>query len=155
MCLGASPCPYSTAGTSPARRVRRAPPLPNSVRGSALIFTSDTGLLLICYERWFGVLERCGLCGARARAQAGGACTHAASTAPITAPDPFATFRRRPGGALAVATGTVYRRLRRWLTPSPPVARSPVPVATAAPSPVRVDSPAARRAGRALVRNRA
>jgi hypothetical protein len=30
----------------PARRVRRAPPLPNSVRGSALIFTSDTGKLL-------------------------------------------------------------------------------------------------------------
>ena len=47
MCLGFSPWPYSTAGTRPARRVRRAPPLPNSVRGSALIFTSDTGELLV------------------------------------------------------------------------------------------------------------
>src|SRR5215213_1485470 len=46
MWRGFSPWPYSTAGTRPARRVRRAPPLPNSVRGSALIFTSDTGILL-------------------------------------------------------------------------------------------------------------
>src|SRR6476620_7184888 len=36
-----------TAGTRPARRVRRAPPLPNSVRGSALILTSDTIHLLL------------------------------------------------------------------------------------------------------------
>src|SRR3954454_23200975 len=35
-----------TAGTLPARRVRRAPPLPNSVRFSADSRTSDTAVLL-------------------------------------------------------------------------------------------------------------
>src|SRR4051812_41279259 len=35
-----------TAGILPARRVRRAPPLPNSVRVSALRRTSDTAELL-------------------------------------------------------------------------------------------------------------
>src|SRR3954449_164883 len=35
-----------TAGTLPARRVRRAPPLPNSVRVSADSRTSDTAILL-------------------------------------------------------------------------------------------------------------
>src|SRR5918998_3892418 len=36
-CCGAVPCPYSTAGIRPARRVRRAAPLLNSVRVSASI----------------------------------------------------------------------------------------------------------------------
>src|SRR5690349_5477733 len=38
------PCPYSTAGTLPSRRLRRAAPLPNSSRVSAAIFTSGTVL---------------------------------------------------------------------------------------------------------------
>src|SRR6478609_3387433 len=41
-CRGSVPCPYRTAGILPARRVRRAPPLPNSVRISASKRTSDT-----------------------------------------------------------------------------------------------------------------
>src|SRR5690606_26172378 len=35
-CCGSAPCPYSTAGMRPARRVRRAAPLPNSVRTVAV-----------------------------------------------------------------------------------------------------------------------
>ena len=41
------PWPYSTAGTLPSRRLRRAAPLPNSVRVSAAILTSGTVLLLV------------------------------------------------------------------------------------------------------------
>ena len=41
------PWPYSTAGTLPSRRLRRAAPLPNSVRASAAILTSGTVLLLV------------------------------------------------------------------------------------------------------------
>ena len=37
-----APWPYMTPGTRPSRRVRRAAPLPNSVRGSASIRTSGT-----------------------------------------------------------------------------------------------------------------
>src|ERR1700712_2855446 len=70
ICVGFSPCPYSTAGTRPARRVRRAPPLPNSVRGSALIFTSDTGKLL---NMWVGLREVGGLQGVGGGAGRGGA----------------------------------------------------------------------------------
>src|SRR6266487_1204195 len=41
-CRGSVPWPYRTAGTLPARRVRRAGPLPNSLRGSAAMRTSGT-----------------------------------------------------------------------------------------------------------------
>jgi hypothetical protein len=45
-CRVSVPWPYKTAGTRPARRTRRAAPLPNSVRGSATMRTSGTvGLL--------------------------------------------------------------------------------------------------------------
>src|SRR5215468_1186163 len=44
-----------TAGILPARRVRRAPPLPNSVRGSADRRTSDTVMLLTTQ----GLCRRC------------------------------------------------------------------------------------------------
>src|SRR5947209_7137161 len=44
-CTGGVPWPYRTAGTLLARRTRRAAPLPNSVRGSAAIRTSDTAVL--------------------------------------------------------------------------------------------------------------
>ena len=43
-CRVSVPWPYSTAGTRPARRSRRAAPLPNSVRGSAAMLTSGTVL---------------------------------------------------------------------------------------------------------------
>src|SRR3954451_24830614 len=43
-----------TAGTLPARRVRRAPPLPNSVRVSADSRTSDTAMLLEKFS-YFGL----------------------------------------------------------------------------------------------------
>ena len=46
-CCGSVPCPYSTAGILPARRVRRAAPLPNSVRVSASIRSSATVVLLV------------------------------------------------------------------------------------------------------------
>src|SRR5215472_2666293 len=46
MCFGSLWCPYSTAGTRPLRLIWRAGPLPNSVRGSAVIFTSGTVPLL-------------------------------------------------------------------------------------------------------------
>src|SRR5215469_8611702 len=51
MCLGSLWCPYSTAGTRPARLIWRAGPLPNSVRGSAMIFTSGTVALLELTEK--------------------------------------------------------------------------------------------------------
>jgi hypothetical protein len=44
--LRVGPVPYSTAGILLARRIRRAAPLPNSVRGSATMRTSDTAELL-------------------------------------------------------------------------------------------------------------
>jgi len=44
MCRGSVPWPYRTAGTFLSRRMRRAAPLPNSVRGSADKRTSDTML---------------------------------------------------------------------------------------------------------------
>src|SRR5881409_1823460 len=47
MCTGSPPCPYSTAGTFAERRMRRAAPLPNSVRGSAWMLLSDTVVLLV------------------------------------------------------------------------------------------------------------
>src|SRR3954452_225238 len=47
MCTGSPPCPYSTAGTFADRRMRRAAPLPNSVRGSAWMLLSDTVVLLV------------------------------------------------------------------------------------------------------------
>ena len=62
MCRGSVPWPYRTAGTLLSRRMRRAAPLPNSVRDSAVIRTSDTaGVLLV-------TTNRCGGqgCGARA-----------------------------------------------------------------------------------------
>ena len=46
MWIGSVPWPYSTAGTLWARRIRRAAPLPNSVRNSAVSFTSGTNELL-------------------------------------------------------------------------------------------------------------
>src|SRR5215213_10555504 len=46
MWIGSVPWPYSTAGTLCARRIRRAAPLPNSVRSSAVSFTSGTNELL-------------------------------------------------------------------------------------------------------------
>src|SRR3954469_8733687 len=51
------PCPYRTAGTRPARRVRRALPLPNSVRGlatrrkSATVVCSSAGGSGLCAQR--------------------------------------------------------------------------------------------------------
>src|SRR5688500_16981248 len=47
MCVGSMPEPYSTAGTLSARRMRRAAPLPNSVRFSAAILISATGWMLL------------------------------------------------------------------------------------------------------------
>src|SRR3954447_26843562 len=47
MCTGSPPWPYRTAGTFADRRMRRAAPLPNSVRGSAWMLLSDTVLLLV------------------------------------------------------------------------------------------------------------
>ena len=127
MCLGASPCPYSTAGTSPARRVRRAPPLPNSVRGSALIFTSDTGKLLMDLLRTLAAVRNLRWRGRGARAT--GARTHAASTAPITAPDrPKHASRRCPRrGNRSQLTGGSAARLRRPHPPLPPRRRRPGP----------------------------
>src|SRR6187399_155047 len=102
MCLGASPCPYSTAGTRPARRVRRAPPLPNSVRGSALIFTSDTGKLLKLLDR-LRLRQRAGCGHRRCRAKEG-----ALGTSPEHRVDNGASVRAaklsNPRGTLAVAT---------------------------------------------------
>src|SRR5680860_284306 len=43
MCTGSVPWPYNTAGTLSARRIRRAAPLPNSVRDSAWILDSAIG----------------------------------------------------------------------------------------------------------------
>src|SRR5215213_8758967 len=46
MWMGSVPWPYRTAGTLWARRMRRAAPLPNSVRNSAVSLTSGTNELL-------------------------------------------------------------------------------------------------------------
>src|SRR4051812_30534632 len=46
MWIGSTPWPYRTAGILSARRIRRAAPLPNSVRNSAVSFTSGTNELL-------------------------------------------------------------------------------------------------------------
>src|SRR5689334_6043420 len=100
MCCGFSPWPYSTAGTFPARRVRRAPPLPNSVRSSALIFTSDTGKT--------PETRSSGGCGASAVPGGGGAL----GTGPEHRVDHGAVGRLRhscrPRGTLAVATVQAY-----------------------------------------------
>src|SRR5215475_6952960 len=93
MCLGAVPCPYRTAGTLPARRVRRAPPLPNSVRGSALIRTSDTVTHLSRFVKSIVAAVPGGARRAEPMAQ---------STASMTAP------ARMLGDALAVATAQLY-----------------------------------------------
>src|SRR5215475_9947925 len=51
MCFGSLLCPYSTAGTRPSRLTWRAGPLPNLVRGSAVILTSGTVPLLELTEK--------------------------------------------------------------------------------------------------------
>src|SRR5450830_925076 len=51
-CSGSEPCPYRTAGIRPARRVRRAAPLPKSVRVVATSLTSDTGTPDEDDDRW-------------------------------------------------------------------------------------------------------
>src|SRR5690349_21488723 len=52
MCTGSVPWPYSTAGILSARRIRRAAPLPNSVRNSAVSLTSGTNELLKTCESY-------------------------------------------------------------------------------------------------------
>src|SRR3954447_14484453 len=103
MCCGFSPWPYSTAGTNPARRVRRAPPLPNSVRGSALIFTSDTGKLLKLLDR--AQSRRAAGVGGAGRGGALG--TGPEHRVDHGASKPTANFSR-PRGTLAVATVPAY-----------------------------------------------
>ena len=47
MWTGSVPWPYSTAGTLASRRIRRAAPLPNSVRDSACSLVSDMRVELL------------------------------------------------------------------------------------------------------------
>src|SRR5262249_2077536 len=65
-------CPYSTAGTRPARLIWRAGPLPNSVRGSAVILTSGTVPLLELTEKSLLILP----CAGASLAIAPGGCRH-------------------------------------------------------------------------------
>src|SRR3954462_6502688 len=123
MCCGFSPGPYSTAGTKPARRVRRAPPLPNSVRGSALIFTSDTGKLLKLFDR--AASKSAGVGGAVGDSAVPG--EEALGTSPEHRVDHGASTRTanvsNPRSTLAVATVPAYL-LRPRLTHRVLIARA-------------------------------
>src|SRR5882757_11189417 len=90
-----------TAGILPARRVRRAPPLPNSVRGSAGRRTSDTVVLLYSLIWTVAVSLRRGTWPRRQRT----------NTASIT--DTACSCRRSLAGQPRQSTGVTSLRRNR------------------------------------------
>ena len=117
-CCGSVPCPYSTAGILPARRVRRAAPLPNSVRVSASMRTSATVLSSFSCRARRGSRQGRSTsitAGSREAALAGGL-----RPAYVRRPRP-----ERPGGYRGGRAARARRRLRGAVRPAdrPPGAR--------------------------------
>src|SRR5215469_13563077 len=83
MCFGSLWCPYSTAGTRPLRLIWRAGPLPNSVRGSAVIFTSGTVPLLADRKVLADLTVRGHIAGHCARQRRSGGATAEIRAAPF------------------------------------------------------------------------